>query len=67
MFLNERNMKRQEILQKLAKAGFTFQEGANHTHILKNENYISAISRQTEISIKIVRKIEKQTGVQLLN
>lgn len=61
------NMKRKDILQKLAKAGFTFEEGGSHTKVLKEGNYISAVSRQTEISIKIVRKIEKQTGVQLLN
>lgn len=60
-------MKRKDILRKLAEAGFTFSEGGNHTKVFKDGNYISAVSRQTEIKEYAVRKIEKQTGVKLLN
>lgn len=58
-------MKRKEILQKLAKEGFSFEEGGSHTKILKNGKYVSALSRQSEIKENIVKLIEKQTGVKL--
>lgn len=58
-------MKRVEILKKLAKAGFEFKEGANHTKIYKDGVYISAIGRHTEIELRNTRKIEAQTGVML--
>lgn len=59
-------MKRNEILRKLAEAGFTFEEGAKHTLIMKNGNRVSTISRQKEIKWRIVKLIEKQTRVKLL-
>lgn len=60
-------MKRKEILRKLAEAGYTFKEGGNHTKAYDSEGvYRAPIKRQTEIPDRIVKNIEKQTGVKLL-
>ena len=57
-------MKRKDVLKKLADAGFIFEEGANHTKAYDSQGiYRAAIGRHTEISERIVKKIEKQTGV----
>lgn len=59
-------MKRKDILKRLADAGFSFEEGANHTKAYDPQgNYRAAIGRHTEISERIVKKIENQTGVNL--
>ncbi len=59
-------MKRKDILKKLADAGFTFKEGGDHTKAYdSNGTYRAPIGRHTEISERIVGKIEKQTGVKL--
>jgi hypothetical protein len=59
-------VKRKEIIRKLAEAGFTFQEGGNHTRAYdKNGVYRSSVGRHTEIDDWTARKIEKQTGVKL--
>ncbi|GAB7495151.1 MAG: type II toxin-antitoxin system HicA family toxin [Bilophila wadsworthia] len=59
-------MKRKDILKKLAEAGFTVQEGGNHTRVYdKNGRYVSAVGRHTEIPERTVKEIEKQTGVKL--
>jgi predicted RNA binding protein YcfA (HicA-like mRNA interferase family) len=59
-------MKRRDILKKLADAGFTFEEGANHTKVYDPQKvYKAAIGRHAEIPERIVRKIEKQTGVKM--
>ena len=58
-------MKRRDIIKKLEAAGFDIVEGANHSKVMKNGAYISAISRQREIAETVVRAIEKQTGVPL--
>lgn len=59
-------MKRKDIEKILKSHGFELVEGGNHTHICKNGKYISSLSRQKEIDNKVVYKIQKQTGVQLL-
>ena len=60
-------MKRKEILKKLAEAGFTFTEGGEHTKAYDSEGiYRAPVGRHTEIPDRIVKKIEKQTGVKLL-
>lgn len=59
-------MKRKAILKKLAEAGCTFREGGNHTQVLKDGRFVSVVGRHTEIAEKVVRVIEKQTGVKLL-
>ena len=47
-------------------AGFTVQEGGNHTRVYdKNGRYVSAVGRHTEIPERTVKEIEKQTGVKL--
>lgn len=59
-------MKRKDIMKKLADNGFTFQEGGSHTKAYDCHGiFRSAIGRHTDIPEKIVRKIEKQTGVAL--
>ena len=59
-------MKRKDIMKKLADNGFTFQEGGSHTKEYDCHGiFRSAIGRHTGIPEKIVRKIEKQTGVAL--
>ena len=59
-------VKRKDILKKLAEAGFTFEEGANHTKAYDPKGvYSAAIGRHTEIPERIVKKIEKQTGVKM--
>jgi len=59
-------MKRKDILKKLADKGFTFQEGGSHTKAYDCHGiFRSTIGRHTEIPEKIVRQIEKQTGVAL--
>lgn len=59
-------MKRKDILKKLADAGFTFQEGGEHTKVYdKTGRYRSAIGRHAEIEKFIVMQIERQTGVKL--
>ena len=60
-------VKRKIILRKLTEAGFTFQEGGNHTKAYDPQGrYRTTISRHAEINDDTVRKIEKQTGVKLL-
>lgn len=60
-------MKRKEILKKLAAAGYSFEDGGNHTKAYdKTGAYRTTIGRHTEIPEPTVRKIEKQTGVKLL-
>lgn len=59
-------MKRKDIIKKLREAGFTFQEGGEHTKAYDASGaYRCAIGRHTEIAEIIVRQIEKQTGVKL--
>lgn len=59
-------MKRKDILKKLAEAGFMVREGSNHTRVYdQNGRYVSAVGRHTEIPERIVKEIEKQTGVKL--
>lgn len=59
-------MKRKDILKKLHEAGFTFKEGGDHTKAYDSEGvYKAPIGRHTEICERIVKKIEKQTGVKL--
>lgn len=60
-------MKRKKILQLLVQAGCTLEEGGNHTRVLKDGKFISVVGRQPEIDDRIVKKIEKQTGIKLLN
>jgi hypothetical protein len=60
-------VKRKAILKKLAEAGFTFVDGANHTKAYDAGGlYRATIGRHTEIKDATARKIEKQTGVKLL-
>ncbi|WP_338445974.1 type II toxin-antitoxin system HicA family toxin [Pelagerythrobacter marensis] len=58
-------MKRRDVIKKLKAAGFEMVEGGNHTKVMKNGRYVSAIGRHTEIAEPIVKAIEKQTGVSL--
>ena len=59
-------MKRKDILKKLAEAGFTFEEGTNHTKAFDPQGaYRAAIGRHAEIPERIVKKIEKQTGIKM--
>ncbi|WP_185020732.1 hypothetical protein [Histidinibacterium lentulum] len=52
-------------MKRLTEAGLTFEEGSNHTIVLRDGKRVSVISRQREIAESIVRQIEKQTGVTL--
>ena len=59
-------VKRKDIIKKLTKAGFTFVEGANHTKAYDSQGiYRATIGRHPEIKERIVKKIEKQTGIKL--
>ena len=59
-------VKRKDILKKLADAGFTFKEGDNHTKVIdKNGAFRSVVGRHKEIPEWTVMQIEKQTGVKL--
>lgn len=59
-------MKQKDILQKLAKAGFTFKEGANHIKAYDKEGiFRTTIGRHVEIPEKTANDIAKQTGVKL--
>ena len=59
-------MKRKDILKKLREAGFTFQEGGEHTKAYDaSGTYRTTIGRHTEIPEFTVRLIERQTGVKL--
>lgn len=59
-------VKRKDIIKRLAEAGFTFEEGGNHTKAYDPQgNFRAPIGRHTEISERIVKNIEKQTGVNL--
>ncbi len=59
-------MKRKDILKKLAEAGFTFVEGGNHTRVLKDGRYVTVVGRHKEIDDKMVKVIERQTGIRIL-
>ena len=67
VWINEGDaVKRKDILKKLKDAGFTFREGGGHTRAYDSEGvYRAPIGRHIEISERIARKIEKQTGVKL--
>ncbi|MBD5646234.1 MAG: addiction module toxin, HicA family [Desulfovibrio sp.] len=59
-------MKRKDILKKLREAGFTFQEGGEHTKAYDASGaYRTTIGQHTEIPEFTVRLIEKQTGIKL--
>ena len=59
-------VKRKDVLKKLADAGFTFAEGTNHTKAYdSNGVYKTAIPRHTEISELTAKAIARQTGVKL--
>lgn len=59
-------MKRTDILKKLADAGFTFEEGGNHTKAYDDKgHYKTAIPRHREIPPQTVANIERQMGVKL--
>lgn len=58
-------MKRRDIIKKLEAAGLIAKEGGNHTRFYRGKAYVTAVSRQREISENIVREIEKQSGVKL--
>ena len=58
-------LKRRDVIRKLRDAGLTFQEGGNHTIVLKDGRRVSVISRQREIAEPVVKAIKKQTGVKL--
>lgn len=59
-------MKRKCILKKLLDAGFTLQEGGDHTKVYdKNGVFRSVVGRHAEIPDRTAKKIEKQTGVKL--
>lgn len=58
-------MKRKDILKKLAEAGFTFEEGGNHTKAIGPQGQRTTIGRHKEIAEKVVWAIEKQSGVKL--
>jgi len=61
-------VKRNDILKKLAGAGFTFKEGDKHTKVFdENGVYRTVVGRHKEIPEWTVMKIEKQTGVKLIN
>lgn len=59
-------MKRKDILKKLRNAGFTFAEGGNHTRILKDGRYVTVVGRHNEIDDRMVKVIERQTGIRIL-
>lgn len=58
-------MKRRDIIKKLEAAGLELVEGGNHTKVMRDGRYLSALSRQREIAETVVKAIEKQTGVKL--
>lgn len=58
-------MKRRDIIKALEAAGFDLVEGGNHTKVMRDGRYISAVSRQREIAEPVVKSIERQTGVKL--
>ena len=59
-------MKRKDILKKLSTAGFTFEEGDDHTKVYdKKGAFRSVVGRHKEIPEWTVKKIAKQTGVKL--
>ena len=59
-------MKRRDIIRQLAKAGFSFEEGGNHTNVLdKNGKVVSQVPRHSEIPQRTVWNIEDQTGIKL--
>ncbi|WP_308918211.1 hypothetical protein [Jannaschia sp. LMIT008] len=49
----------------LTAAGLRLEEGGSHTKVYRGDTFVAVVSRQREISERIVREIEKQTGVQL--
>ena len=58
-------MKRRDILAKLRSAGLELEEGGRHTKVLRKGIYVSVVPRHNEIKDRLVRTIEKQTGVKL--
>ena len=59
-------MKRKEIMKKIAAASCTFEEGGNHTRVYKDGRFVAVVGRHREIADRMVRVIERQTGVKLL-
>jgi predicted RNA binding protein YcfA (HicA-like mRNA interferase family) len=65
-FSRSSEVKRKDILKKLAAAGFTLQEGGDHTKVYdKSVVFRSVVGRLAEIPERTAKKIEKQTGVKL--
>ena len=58
-------MKRKDIIRQQAEAGFSFEEGGNHTNVLKDGKVVSQVPRHREIPQRTVWNIEDQTGIKL--
>jgi len=57
-------LKRNELLKMLAKAGFTFEEGGNHTLVCDGKgNAVTQVPRHNEIKKGTALKILKQCGL----
>ncbi len=56
-------MKRKDLLKKLKAAGFQFEEGGEHTRVLKGNTLITVVPRHTEVSENTARKILKDAGL----
>ena len=58
-------MKRRDIFRLLQAAGLTFDEGGNHTRVLRDGKLVTTVPRHNEINELTTRNIEKLTGVEL--
>ena len=59
-------MKRKDIVKLLRDAGVAFNDGGNHTRSLKNGRYVIELGRHYEIDDRMVKVIERQTGIRIL-
>ena len=56
-------MKRKDLLKMLKAAGFQFEEGGEHTRVLKGNALITVVPRHTEVSENTAKKILKDAGL----
>lgn len=56
-------MKRKDLLRLVKAAGYNLVEGGNHTLVYKDDRYVDAIPRHTEINELVAKSILKKLGL----
>ncbi len=56
-------MKRKDLLKRILAAGYTVEEGSNHTKVYKDGIWVQTVPRHAEIVEFTARAILKSLGI----